>query len=398
MASARSIAIATIALTAVLVIALTASAADADGRKQTFLEEASSGEPASAVPVTVQYVVGSVIYSDPVEGENFALKSLEALKVSLGDGNTFHGWYVYDAAPEPPAGYVSATTYAAGSVFSVSDGTKLYAHITVDEYDVVFAYADGRGIDSYEKMNFGDVVDLPAPTADGADRTVLEFIASTGSVFAGWALGDLLVPPEAASVAVTGDAVYVAQYRTDAVLTFVVDGTITYTHTAYGIVIPTDPSKEGYSFKGWYSGDGIVPDLAAFAASAKENAVLTAVFEAAVYKAVFVADGAEVLSVTVRHGETVAEPKTVPVKEGFDFVRWDYDFSAPVSGDVTIKAVFEPSPVPGPTGLKDPVVQTLCIILGMMVLGMVSLGVWKRKAIRSALLRRLEKGKGNGGA
>lgn len=353
-----------------------------------------------AVTATVVYHIGTTVVNDTVTGTGAAipttLKDLAALGYSIPAGKTFHGW----STSEIVEGTAPTNVYSAGSTYSVGvvAGANLYAYITADVYTVSFTYEDGTVISSDSTKSYGQTVALPIISEVKGAGKVIEFV--DGQCLVGWALKnttEVVIASDAVEATVTGNAVYVAVYAHNPVLTFVVDGTTTYSHTVYGIVIPSAPTKEGFTFGGWSDGTRTIADLSAFAAEVVADTTLVAVWEPAVYTVHFYADGEEILPAqSVKHGELVTEPKTIPVKEGCDFVRWNFDFATPVTSDLEIQAVFEPTPAPAPTGFDDPTTQVLAICLGTMVLAMIALAIWKREAIRVAMLKRLDKGKNKG--
>lgn len=353
-----------------------------------------------AVTATVVYHIGTTVVNDTVTGTGAAipttLKDLATLGYSIPAGKTFHGW----STSEIVEGTAPTNVYSAGSTYSVGvgPGVDLYAYITADVYTVSFTYEDGTVISSDNTKSYGQTVALPVISEVKGAGKVIEFV--DGQCFVGWALKnttEVVIASDAVEATVTGNAVYVAVYAHNPVLTFIVDGTTTYSHTVYGIVIPSAPTKEGFTFVGWSDGTRTITDLSAFAAGVVADTTLVAVWEPAVYTVHFYADGEEILPAqSVKHGELVTEPKTIPVKEGCDFVRWNFDFAMPVTSDLEIQAVFEPTPAPAPTGFDDPTTQVLAICLGTMVLAMIALAIWKREAIRVAMLKRLDKGKNKG--
>ena len=363
---------------------------------------------------TVTYKVNGVTYSMQAESATVTLPTLEAIGASVDAGKSFLGWKVEGG---------DNTVYAVGSTYKIADGATpgagavtFVAEITADKYTVTFAYADGTVVKAYSKTDAGDTrltynfdLTLPVKATSVAAGKVLAFREIDGQIFAGWALADepdvVVIADTETKVKVTEDADYVAVYVHDPVLTFVVDGTQTYKHTEYGAVLPTAPSKDGFSFVGWSDGEITVADadLATYVSLLLDDVTLTAVWEPAVYTVSFVVDGETVLTQSVKHGETATEPKIVPAKDGFDFVAWTvgdvaYDFSTAVTGDLTVTASFEAVPAPAPTGLKDPMTQMLLIVIGTLVLALIALVLWKRDVIRAGLVKRLDKGdKGNGG-
>ena len=109
---------------------------------------------------------------------------------------------------------------------------------------------------------------------------------------------------------------------------------------------PEDPKREGYIFVGWMLGD----ELYDFTTPISKDATLKAVWkERDPEKKYFVVtidlgDGMT-SSQPVEEGEVPIAP-TTPSREGYTFVGWEingepYDFTTPVSSDVTISAKWE---------------------------------------------------------
>lgn len=115
---------------------------------------------------------------------------------------------------------------------------------------------------------------------------------------------------------------------------------------------PKDPTREGYTFQGWTSG-GKTYD---FNAPVTTDITLTASWEKnkPVTHTVTIdpANGAETEKLQVENGQTVKKPAD-PVRKGYTFQGWyqgdkSYDFSTPVTGDITITAHWiedKPTPV-----------------------------------------------------
>ncbi len=106
---------------------------------------------------------------------------------------------------------------------------------------------------------------------------------------------------------------------------------------------PTAPTKEGYTFDGWYNGetkyDFSTPVTAALTLKAKWTVVA-----ATTYTVTFDANGGTPVPAaqTVEAGNTATEP-TAPSKDDYDFDGWyngdtKYVFSTAVSADLTLKA------------------------------------------------------------
>ncbi len=364
-------------------------------------------DEADAAGYTVTYKVDGMTYSKPAESATITLPDLADIGASAKAGESFIGWTVEG----------DDTIYAVGSTYKISDGkdtpgtgaVTFVAKIDPDKYTVTFAYADGTAILTKADLAYDSTLTLPAKATSVAAGKVLEFRQIDGQIFIGWALADepelVVIASTEKTIKVVGDADYVPVYVHDPVLTFIVDGTQTYKHTEYGAVLPTAPSKDGFSFVGWSDGEITIPDadLASYVAILLDDVTLTAVWEPAVYTVQFVVDGEVVATQSVKHGDVATEPKFVPAKDGYSFTAWSvdskaYDFATPVTGDMTITASFEKTPVPAPTGLKDPTVQMILIIVGTIVLALIALVIWKRDAIRAALVKKLDKGNNGGSA
>lgn len=107
---------------------------------------------------------------------------------------------------------------------------------------------------------------------------------------------------------------------------------------------PVEPTKEGYTFVGWYLND----ELYDFNTLVDRNFVLVAKWEEVVIEYVnvtFIVNGEEVASYNIEKGTSVNRP-TDPVLEGKYFAGWyigdvQYDFSQAVNENTTVEAKFE---------------------------------------------------------
>ena len=107
-------------------------------------------------------------------------------------------------------------------------------------------------------------------------------------------------------------------------------------------VLPKEPAKDGYTFKGWMFGNSEYD----FKTPVTKDIVLKAKWEINTYEVNFVVDGKDYGSVqTVKHGEKAEKP-AAPAKEGSTFIGWlngtaAYDFDTPVTGKLTLTAKWE---------------------------------------------------------
>ena len=245
------------------------------------------------------------------EGKNVAEPSAPT-KV----GYTFAGWYVGDVAYD----------FAA----PVTANVEITAKWTEITYTVTFDAANGAEADVIT-VNYGATVAAPAAPE------------KEGFTFDGWYAGDAAYDFTAA---VYGDITLTAKW-TQITYTVTFDAangaeadTVTVNYGAT-VAAPAAPEKEGFIFDGWYAGDAAYD----FTAAVYGDITLTAKWIQITYNVTFdAANGAEVETITVNYGATVAAP-AAPEKEGFEFAGWyaegsdvAYDFTAPVYGDIALTA------------------------------------------------------------
>jgi len=102
---------------------------------------------------------------------------------------------------------------------------------------------------------------------------------------------------------------------------------------------PADPTKEGFTFAGWFVGETAYD----FSSAVTANLTVKAKWTQNTYTVIFDTDGAAAIDAeTVAYGATATKPAD-PIKEGFTFMGWfvgdaAYDFTAPVKANVEIKA------------------------------------------------------------
>ena len=106
---------------------------------------------------------------------------------------------------------------------------------------------------------------------------------------------------------------------------------------------PTAPTREGYTFVEWQL-DGKKYD---FSTKVTKDITLVAVWKENTYTVTFDAKGGTPApnAQTVKEGKAATAP-TAPTKKGYTFVEWQldgakYDFSTPVTKDITLVAVWK---------------------------------------------------------
>ena len=253
------------------------------------------------------------------------------------DGYAFTGWLL-DGEP-----YDFATPVT-GDVTLVA-GWKETPDPTPVTHTVTFDTANG-GAPVKVTVVDGEPVGKPAdPTYDGY-------------TFAGWALDG---EPYNFDTPVTGDITLTALWEKPAEYTVTFDtqgGTpvASQTVTENGTVTrPADPTRDGYTFKGWTL-DGQPYD---FGTPVTADITLTAVWEentppAPVMHKVTVKpnNGSNPTVYEVEDGQPFTQPAD-PTRDGYTFNGWTldgepYDFSQPVTGDITLEAQWEENETPAP--------------------------------------------------
>lgn len=98
---------------------------------------------------------------------------------------------------------------------------------------------------------------------------------------------------------------------------------------------PADPTKEGYTFIGWYNGESEWN----FADAVTEAMTLTAKWQLNQFTITFdTAGGSEVAPITQDYGTTITAPAN-PAKTGYTFAGWDREIPTTMpAGDMTITA------------------------------------------------------------
>ena len=223
-------------------------------------------------------------------------------------GYTFAGWLLGETA------YDFAT--------AVKSDIALKAAWTVNQYTITFDTNGGSEIAPIT-LDFGAAVTAPvAPT-------------KLGHLFAGW---DKVIPATMPAENVTIKAAWTINQYT---ITFDTDGGSEIApikqNYATAIVAPASPTKEGYTFAGW---DKTIP-----ATMPAENVTVKALWTLNEYVVTFdAANGTGIISVPVKHGETVTVPAN-PTKEGHTFGGWyngeiAFDASSAVTCDLALTALW----------------------------------------------------------
>lgn len=214
-------------------------------------------------------------------------------------GYSFAGWYT-DAA--------LTQSYNASS--PVVQSLQLYAKWTINQYTITFESAGGSEVDAITQ-NYDSAVDAPAdPTREGY-------------TFNGWSQAVPSVMPD-------GNLTLTAQWLINS-YTITFDSNegsavspITQNFGA-NVSAPTNPTREGYLFQGWFTDDLTFENEYVFTSMPSQNVTVFAKWEELVgtyYTVTFDSlGGTSVISQQVIENG-YAELPNAPIKSGYTFVNW----------------------------------------------------------------------------
>lgn len=200
----------------------------------------------------------------------------------------------------------------------------------------------------------GEDISLPAPqtVVSGERATAPQAPEREGYTFLGWfadgadAAFDFNTP-------ITADITLTARFEAKPAVTY------TVTFTGEGVSVPAQtvvaggkvttpevPTREGYTFLGWYLGDALYD----FDAAVNSDLTLVAKFEAksaSTYTVTFTGEGVNLPAQTVVAGGKALAPKS-PTRAGYVFRGWylegsdtAFDFDTAITADITLVAQYD---------------------------------------------------------
>ncbi|XFA98876.1 InlB B-repeat-containing protein [Candidatus Izemoplasma sp. B36] len=209
-------------------------------------------------------------------------------------GYTFTGWDVSLPPVMPPNDII------------------LIAQYTINQYTLEFVDWDGTILQS-ANYNYG--ADLSGVTAPANPTRI-------GYTFTGW---DIPIPATMPANNVTITAQYTINQYT---ITFVSNGgtAVTSITQDYGTIVtaPTDPTRTGYTFDGWYSDIALTTPYT-FSTMPAQNITLYAAWLIQGYTITFDSNGGTAVSpIVAPEGQAITAPPD-PTKTGFFFAGWYTD-------------------------------------------------------------------------
>ncbi|EAD5402387.1 LPXTG cell wall anchor domain-containing protein [Listeria monocytogenes] len=306
--------------------------AQTGGNKWNF---ATNKMPANNITLYARYSVKSYTATFDKEGTTTTQTAnydslLTEPAAPTKDGYTFDGWY--DAE-------TGGTKWNFATNKMPAKNVTLYARFTVKSYTATF---DKDGTTTTQTVNYDSLIQEPtAPTKDGYTFTGW-YDAETGGNK--WDFAANKMPAK--------NVTLYARFSTNAyTATFDKEGTTTTQAVDYDSLLtePTAPTKDGYTFDGWYDAEtgGNKWNFATNKMPAK-NMTLYARFSLKAYTATFnVEDTTTTQAVDY---EALIEEPTAPTKEGHTFDgwydaetggnKWDFAVNKMPAKDVTLYARF----------------------------------------------------------
>ena len=255
--------------------------------------------PAEDITIEAKFVVAEFTLTTIVENVkteviyNFG-QEINAPKKPTREGYTFKGWSIEIPETMPAKDIVAEAEW------------------TINQYNLVVIVDEDTTTTSY---NYNSIIEKPATPE------------KEGYVFVGW---NAEIPYTMPAEDVTIEAVFVAdEFR----FTTIVESVITEETYKFGeeIKTPEEPTREGYTFKGW--------SLEIPKTMPAKDIVAEAKWEVNQYNLMVIVD--EDTTTTTYDYNSIIEKPTTPEKEGYIFVGWNTEipYTMPAE-DVTIEAEF----------------------------------------------------------
>ena len=264
------------------------------------------------------------------DGEEYHKETVEYgsvitnVKDPIKEGYTFIGWYTKDN---------EKVSYP----ITVTKNITLYSKYEINSYKVSY-YNEGKKYIEDQKINYGENALKPNTNPE-----------KIGYTFKYWSLKENGEEYEF-STKITKDITLYAVYEINKyTVTYINDGEEYHKETAlYGSVITSiqDPTKEGYTFTGWYTKDN---KKVSYPITVAENITLYSKYEINSYKVSYYNEGKKYIEdQQINYGENALKPNTNPEKIGYTFKYWslkengeEYEFSTKITKDITLYAVYE---------------------------------------------------------
>ena len=275
-------------------------------------------EGAAVTQYTVKFNDGTTDVKTVQIDENAAIGAENMPADPTKEGYTFDGWFDGETK-------ITAETVVTGNIAA----TAKFTLIPPTQYAVTFK--DGETTVDTVMVNKGETV-----TAEKMPKAP----EKTGYTFKGWFIGE----DEFTGDTVVNDNITVtAVYEINKYTVTFKDGEnelgkadVDY-NTAIGAAnMPADPTKEGYTFDGWYDGETKITAETVVTG----NITATAKFDVKSYQVTFDIDGTTEKVVTINYGDKIGDEMPAdPVKEGYVFKGW-FNGEEEITKDTEVKGSF----------------------------------------------------------
>ena len=287
-----------------------------------FLKDAVNAsfkvEGTAVTQYTVKFNDGTTDVKTVQIDENTAIGAENMPADPTKEGYTFDGWFDGETK-------ITAETVVTGNIAA----TAKFTLIPPTQYAVTFK--DGETTVDTVMVNKGETV-----TAEKMPKVP----EKTGYTFKGWFIGE----DEFTGDTVVNDNITVtAVYEINKYTVTFKDGEnelgkadVDY-NTAIGAAnMPADPTKEGYTFDGWYDGETKITAETVVTG----NITATAKFDVNSYQVTFDIDGTTEKVVTINYGDKIGDEMPAdPVKEGYVFKGW-FNGEEEITKDTEVKGSF----------------------------------------------------------
>ena len=221
---------------------------------------------------------------------------------------------------------------AGGSAYSGSadSGTTVAIRVTASQrsYTVTFVNWNGSTLKT-QTVNHGSSATAPTdPTRDGY-------------TFAGWDKSFTNVTSDLTVNATFTPNTYTVTLNKNGGT--VVSGDVTQYVTGTGATLPTNVTKTGHTFAGWYANEDLSGNpVSSIGTGEYGNKTYWAKWTVNTYTVTFVNwNGSTLKTQTVNHGSSATAP-TNPTRDGYTFAGWDKAFTN-VTSNLTVNATFTPN-------------------------------------------------------
>jgi uncharacterized repeat protein (TIGR02543 family) len=249
------------------------------------------------------------------------------------EGFQFDGWY-FDEALTVPFTITGLLT---------NQNPTLYAKWVADEQETFTITFESNGGSAVSPINLAPGVTITAPTAPTKE----------GYIFKGWFTNNTLTTPYTFANMPANNLTLYAKWAEITTITFNSNGgsqVAAYNQEAgTTIIAPNAPTKEGYSFDGWYADQALATPYT-FTTMPTQDITVYAKWNVQSFTITFEANGGSVVANLTADFEDIITQPIAPTKDGYSFGGWytdqalttSYTFTAMPAQNLTLYAKWDP--------------------------------------------------------